>query len=172
MANEKNGLYPTVEYDLAATVVARLIERGLRISFAESCTGGLLAAGIVAVPDASRVLDAAFVTYANEAKIACLGVLPDTLAAHGAVSEEVAGEMAAGAAHAAGADIGIATSGIAGPSGGSAEKPVGTVCFGFSICGRVSTATCRFGDLGRAEVRAAAVRYALTSLLDLLNRQN
>lgn len=167
--NQQAGLYPTVEYDLAATVVARLIERGLRVAFAESCTGGLLAAGIVAVPDASRVLDAAFVTYANEAKIACLGVQPETLAAHGAVSEEVAGEMAAGAAHAAGADIGVATSGIAGPSGGTPEKPVGTVCFGFSILGRVSTVTCHFGDLGRAEVRASAVRYALTTLLSLLS---
>lgn len=168
MANHKGGLYPEVRYGMAEAVVARLAALGLRVAFAESCTGGLLAAGIVAVPDASRVLDAAFVTYANEAKIACLGVLPETLAAHGAVSEEVAGEMAAGAAHAAGADIGVATSGIAGPSGGTPDKPVGTVCFGFSIRGRVSTATCHFGDLGRAGVRAEAVRYALNTLLSLL----
>lgn len=169
MSEGNAGLYPEVEYKLAEAVVTRLIARGLRVAFAESCTGGLLAAGIVAVPDASRVLDAAFVTYANEAKVACLGVDPEVLAAEGAVSEAVAGQMAAGAAHAAGADVGVATSGIAGPSGGTPEKPVGTVCFGFSVCGRVSTATCHFSDLGRAGVRAAAVEYALKTLLSLLS---
>ncbi len=164
----KDALYPTADYALAARLVAILKEKGLHIAFAESCTGGLCAAGIVAVPDASSVLDASFVTYANEAKTALVGVDPDTLAAHGAVSEEVATEMAAGAAHAAGADIGVGISGIAGPTGGTPEKPVGTVCFGFSLCGRVTTVTRHFGELGRNAVRAAAVSFVYETLLDIL----
>ena len=161
-------VYPEAPYELAAQVVQRLKESGTHISFAESCTGGLCAAAIVAVPDASWVLDASFVTYANEAKTALVGVREETLAAHGAVSEEVAAEMAAGAAHAAHSDVGVGISGIAGPTGGTPEKPVGTVCFGFSVRGRVTTATCHFGDLGRGAVSAAAVVYVLETLLKIL----
>ena len=157
-----------MSYVNAERLVALLIEKGLRISFAESCTGGLLAAGIVDVPDASRVLDASFVTYANEAKTRLVGVNPEDIAAYGAVSEQVAGQMAAGAAMEAGADVGCATSGIAGPTGGTAEKPIGTVCFGFYLGGRVVTETCRFGNLGRSAVRAAAVDYAYGRLLELI----
>ena len=157
-----------MSYVNAERLVALLIEKGLRISFAESCTGGLLAAGIVDVPDASRVLDAAFVTYANEAKTRLVGVDPDDIATYGAVSEQVAGQMAAGAALEAGAEVGCATSGIAGPTGGTPEKPVGTVCFGFYIGGRVVTETCHFGELGRSAVRAAAVDHAYRRLLELL----
>lgn len=164
----KEALYPTADHAPAAALVAALKARGLRISFAESCTGGLCAAGIVAVPDASSVLDASFVTYANEAKTALVGVDPDTLAAHGAVSEEVAGEMAAGAAAASGADVGVGISGIAGPTGGTKEKPVGTVCFGFSVSGRVTTVTRHFGALGRNAVRAAAVTFVYETLLEIL----
>ena len=161
-------LYPTADDTLAVRLVATLKEKGLRISFAESCTGGLCAAGIVAVPDASSVLDASFVTYANEAKTALVGVNPDTLAAHGAVSEEVAGEMAAGAAAASGAAVGVGISGIAGPTGGTKEKPIGTVCFGFSVGGRVTTVTRHFGELGRNAVRAAAVSFVYETLLEIL----
>lgn len=164
----KEALYPAADYALAARLVSALKERGLRIAFAESCTGGLAAAGIVAVPDASSVLDASYVTYANEAKTALVGVSPDTLAAHGAVSEEVAGEMAAGAAIASGAAVGVGISGIAGPTGGTPEKPVGTVSFGFSVGGRVTTVTRHLGNLGRNAVRAAAVTFVYETLLEIL----
>lgn len=166
-----NTLYPTAPgFEKAERLVSLLIEKGKHIAFAESCTGGLLAAGLVSVPSASAVLDASYVTYANEAKTALCGVDPETLAAYGAVSEEVAAEMAAGAAHASGAEIGASTSGIAGPTGGSPEKPIGTVCFGFSINGRVHTATCRFGDLGRNAVRAAAVEFVYDTLIAALEK--
>ena len=102
-------------YATAEAVVNRLMERGWRISFAESCTGGLAAARLVDIPNASRVLDASIVTYANEAKTHFLGVSPQTLEAHGAVSEETAREMAEGICRAAGAEVGVAVSGIAGP---------------------------------------------------------
>lgn len=151
-------------YATAEAVVNRLMERGWRIAFAESCTGGLAAARLVDIPNASRVLDASIVTYANEAKTHFLGVLPQTLEAHGAVSEETAREMAEGICRAAGAEVGVAVSGIAGPSGGTAEKPVGTVCFGFCINGATKTVTKHFGALGRRQVREAAVDFVFDTL--------
>ncbi len=171
MSRKETGepLFPSLEKEPAERLVALLLGRGLHIAFAESCTGGLLAAGLVAVPGASGVLDASLVTYANEAKTYHLGVLPETLAAHGAVSEEVAGEMAAGVAALTSAEIGVAVSGIAGPDGGTEKKPVGTVCFGFSVLGKVRTETLRFGSLGRAGVRAAAVRHVYESLIAALD---
>ena len=102
---------------VAARVVTELIRRGWHITFAESCTGGLAAGRLVDVPDASRVLDRAFVTYANDAKHELLGVRTETLDAYGAVSEQTAREMAAGAARAARAEIGVGITGIAGPGG-------------------------------------------------------
>jgi len=149
-------------------VVAALIGKGWRIAFAESCTGGLAAARLVNVPDASRVLDASVVTYANEAKVSYLGVEPETLAAHGAVSEQVAGQMAQGVAVRNGAQVGVGISGIAGPGGGTPEKPVGTVCFGFWVDGQLSTVTRQFGDLGRNQVRAAAVEFVYDRLRQIL----
>ena len=127
-------------------LVYKLIEKGYTISCAESCTGGLVASRIVNVPDASRVLNVSFVTYANEAKIRYLDVDPAVIEAVGVVSEEVAGQMARGAALQAGAQVGVGISGVAGPSGGSPEKPVGTVCFGFYINGRTETVTKHFTD--------------------------
>ena len=159
-------LYPALRLEKAARLVTRLKEAGLHISFAESCTGGLCAAGLVAVPDASCVLDASFITYANSAKCSLVFVKEETLALHGAVSEEVAAEMAAGAARASGADVGVGISGIAGPTGGSAEKPVGTVCFGFFIKGKITTVTRRFGAIGREAVRGAAVAFVYDTLLE------
>ncbi len=161
-------LYPSLALRKAEELVAALKEKGLHIAFAESCTGGLCAAGLVSVPDASSVLGASFITYANEAKTSLVGVSPETLARHGAVSEEVAREMAVGAARAAGAELGVGISGIAGPTGGSKEKPIGTVCFGFSYKGSTRTVTCRFGDIGRAAVRAAAVSFVYDTLLENL----
>jgi nicotinamide-nucleotide amidase len=119
------------------TVVRLLREKNKRLAVAESCTGGLVANRITDVPGASEVLTCGFVTYANESKIAQLGVSAETLAACGAVSEEVALEMAAGALRASGADIAVSVTGIAGPGGGSEEKPVGTAWIGLATrCGQ------------------------------------
>lgn len=143
--------------------------RGWRISFAESCTGGLATATLVSLDGASAVLDGAFVTYANSAKEQLVGVETGTLAEFGAVSEQVAGQMAKGCAAAMGAQVGVGISGIAGPGGGSPEKPVGTVCFGFYVEGEVKTATCHFPPHSRDSVRGAAVDYVYAVLAELLS---
>lgn len=150
------------------SVVNKLIEKGWHISFAESCTGGLAAAALVSVADASRVLDVSFVTYANDAKVKYLGVSEDSIEEFGVVSEEVAEQMAAGAAEEAGSEIGIGITGIAGPDGGTPEKPVGMVCFGFSINDTVHTFTKQFGNIGRNEVRQKSVEFVYATLLELL----
>ncbi len=155
---------------LAEKTVKLLIEKGWKIAFAESCTGGLATARLVEVPDASRVLDAGIVTYANEAKVKYLGVLPETIAQNGVVSEEVAGQMAAGVARGNGAQVGVGVSGIAGPGGGTREKPVGLVCFGFYVDGAVVTRTVQFGDIGRNAVREASVEFVYRTLEEELNR--
>lgn len=157
---------------LAEKVVEILIGKKFHISFAESCTGGLAAARLVEVPDASKVFDAGFVTYANEAKIKYLGVLPESIAQYGVVSEEVAGQMAAGAAKKNAAEVGVGISGIAGPSGGTKEKPVGMVCFGFYVDGRLTTKTKMFGEIGRNKVREASVEFVYRTLEELLTGKN
>lgn len=149
-------------------VVERLIEKKYKISFAESCTGGLAAATLVGVPDASKVLDVSFITYANEAKMQYLGVSPAIIEEKGVVSEEVARQMAQGVAKAAHSHVGVGITGIAGPSGGTREKPVGMVCFGFYIEGVVTTYTRQFGNLGRNQVRQASVQFVYETLLELL----
>ena len=151
--------------------VALLMEQGKRISFAESCTGGLLAATLVDVPDASKVLDMSFVTYANEAKIDLVAVSPEPLSAYGAVSEQTAREMASGVARRSGAQIGVSATGIAGPGGGTPEKPVGTVCFGFCLDGETSTCTCHFEGLDRRGVREASVAFVFRTLSVLLQKK-
>ncbi len=151
--------------------VALLKERGFHIAFAESCTAGLAAATLVDVPSASTVLNVSFVTYANEAKTRYAHVKEQTLKEHGAVSEETALAMAAGVAKEANAEVGVGISGIAGPGGGTKEKPVGTVCFGFYINGKASACTCRFGEaLSRREIRECAVRFVFRSLTALLQK--
>ncbi|MBQ9768349.1 MAG: CinA family protein [Lachnospiraceae bacterium] len=152
-------------------VVALLQEKGLHISFAESCTGGLCAARLVSVASASAVFDAGVVTYANEAKVKYLDVKPETIEKYGVVSEPVAGQMAEGVAKAQNAQVGVGVSGIAGPSGGSAEKPVGMVCFGFYVDGALTTVTKQFGDLGRNRVREAAVEFVFEMLYRLLKAE-
>lgn len=152
-------------------VVDCLIKRGFHVAFAESCTGGLLCGRLVNVPNASAVLESSFVTYANAAKVKYLGVSEEAIAAYGVVSEAVAGQMAKGVATECGAQVGVATSGIAGPSGGTATKPVGMVCFGFWVDGELTTMTKQFGDIGRNQVREAAVTYALRTLYELLNKE-
>ena len=147
----------------AAALVARFAARGWRLATAESCTGGLVAGAITDIAGSSAVFTHGFVTYANAAKTAMLGVPEPLLAAHGAVSAEVAAAMAAGARERAGVDVAIATTGIAGPGGGTAEKPVGLVWFGLATPRGVTTCKRVFpGD--RAAVRAAAVACALELL--------
>lgn len=153
---------------LEEQLVNKLTEKGWHIACAESCTGGLIAARIVNVANASKVLNVSFVTYANEAKMKYLGVSQDTIFQYGVVSEPVVAEMAAGVAKESGSEVGISVSGIAGPSGGTEKKPVGTVCFGFYINGELTTKTCQFGNPGRNEVRALSTEYALKTALELL----
>ena len=125
--------------DLETVVVRTLAAAGKRLSIAESCTGGLVACRITDVPGSSEVFTHGFVTYSNEAKSQLIGVSEETLAANGAVSLEVAGEMAMGALRASGADVAVSITGIAGPGGGTEEKPVGTVCFGIATKAGVQT---------------------------------
>ena len=153
-------------------VLSYLLTRRWQITFAESCTGGMLCASLVDLPSASGVLSESYVTYANESKMRLVGVSGETLEKHGAVSEDVAAEMAKGAALRAGAQVAVAVSGIAGPTGGTKEKPIGTVCFGFFLDGRVQTATQHFGNLGRCEVRRASVEFAWKTLAELLLNDN
>ncbi len=134
---------------------------GVMVTTAESCTGGMISAALTDIPGSSAVVERGFVTYTNAAKIEMLGVRPDTLEAHGAVSEQVAREMAAGALDRSGAQIAVSVTGIAGP-GGSDFKPEGRVCFGLARSGsRVTTETVEFGAIGRTQVRAAARDHAL-----------
>lgn len=147
----------------AEEVLALARAAGVRLASAESCTGGLLAAEITAVPGSSDAFDRGFVTYSNEAKVALLGVAAGTLRAHGAVSEEVAREMAMGARARSDGALAVSITGVAGP-GGSERKPEGRVCFGLASAGGVSTATVEFGALGRGAVRSASVAHALRLL--------
>lgn len=152
-------------------LVKNLSGRGWHIAFAESCTGGLAAARLINVPFASNVIDESIITYANEAKIKYLGVPEEMIEQYGVVSEEVAGAMASGMARAAGCEVGVGISGIAGPSGAVPGKPVGMVCFGFFVDGAVHTATRQFGGIGRNSVRAASVEFVYDTLLRLLAQE-
>ena len=127
--------------ELAKKVGERLKAAGAQLVTAESCTGGWVAQAVTAVAGSSAWFERGFVTYSNAAKQELLGVSKKTLEAHGAVSEETAGEMAAGALNAFGADVAVSTTGIAGPDGGTPEKPVGYVCFGLATAERVVTRT-------------------------------
>jgi nicotinamide-nucleotide amidase len=146
----------------ARRLLDALRARGLKLATAESCTGGLIAAALTHFAGSSEMFDRGFVTYSNEAKTASLGVPPAAIAAHGAVSEAVAGAMAEGAIAHSLADIAVSVTGIAGPGGGSADKPVGLVWFGCALrqCETVCEQRIFAGD--RATVRAQAVAFALT----------
>lgn len=147
----------------AATLLALCQAKHLRIATAESCTGGLIAAAITDIAGSSAIFTHGFVTYANAAKQDMLGVPEDMLAAHGAVSSQVAAAMAAGARIRAGASLAVSTTGIAGPGGGSAEKPVGTVWFALAGPHGVTTYH-RIFPGSRAEVRKASTDFALVLL--------
>jgi nicotinamide-nucleotide amidase len=145
-------------------LAAALRARGWMLAAAESCTGGLIAAACTDLAGSSEWFDRGFVTYSNEAKTDLLDVAPALIEAHGAVSEVVARAMAFGAVRRSRARVSVAVTGIAGPSGGSPDKPVGTVWFGFMVNGRLTSETRRFaGD--RAAVRQATVAHALEALL-------
>ena len=152
---------------LCAQLAQDLLRRHWKLVTAESCTGGMIAAACTSLSGSSAWFDRAMVSYSNEAKSAMLGVAPALITQHGAVSEAVARAMAEGAVVHSLAQVSIAVTGVAGPTGGSATKPVGTVWFGWSVAGQVSSEVCRFaGD--RSAVRAATVRHALARLLALL----
>ena len=152
----------------AAEVLDLARKRGVMIATAESCTGGLIAAALTEVAGSSDVVDRGFVTYSNAAKTEMIGVRPETLRDHGAVSLETAAEMAAGARDRSQAGIAVSVTGIAGPGGGSAEKPVGRVCFGLADWTGCRSEQVDFGDLGRAGIRAATVDHALKLLASAL----
>lgn len=144
-------------------------DAGVMIATAESCTGGMVAVALTDIPGSSDVVERGFVTYTNRAKTEMLGVRQDTLADYGAVSEEVAREMADGALAASGAQLTVSITGIAGP-GGSEFKPEGRVCFGLARSGAdTQTKTVEFGAPGRAQVRAAACAHALALLTRALS---
>ena len=143
-------------------------ERGLKIATAESCTGGLIGGALTAIAGSSDVFDRGFITYSNDAKHEMLGVNLDSLRQYGAVSDTVAKEMAYGAIVNSGADIAIAVTGVAGPGGGSTDKPVGTVWISVAEMGQAPIATLfEFGDIGREKVRQKTVEAALILLLQL-----
>ena len=149
----------------ATALIKAYAARGEMIATAESCTGGLVSALLTEIAGSSAVVDRGFVTYSNEAKQDLLGVPAATLAAHGAVSEPTARAMAEGALARSRAHVTVAITGVAGPGGGSAEKPVGLVHFGCARRGgETQTVEKRFGDLGRTEVRRAALLCALDLL--------
>ena len=141
--------------------------REVMIACAESCTGGMVAAALTDLPGSSAIFDRGFVTYTNAAKIDLLGVSPDTLTAHGAVSEQVALEMARGALARSGVQIAVSITGIAGP-GGSEHKPEGRVCFGLATASGITTQTQEFGALGRDKVRRAARDFALGLIFEAI----
>ena len=154
---------------LEEKIVHLLKEKGYTITTAESCTGGLLAGRILNVSGASEVYNEGHITYSNEAKERLLGVNTDTLKVYGAVSAQTATEMALGAAKVANANVGLSTTGIAGPGGGTKEKPVGLVYVGCAINGEVVVEECQLRGT-REEVRNAAVESVLQLLWKTLSK--
>jgi len=155
---------------LARAVLAACEARGILLATAESCTGGMIAAALTDIAGSSAVVDRGFVTYSNAAKMEMLGVGAATLQRFGAVSAETAREMAAGALARSHAGVAVSVTGIAGPGGGSAEKPVGLVWFGLALPGIAPRAEQRlFGPLGRAAIRQGSVETALQLVLDGLS---
>lgn len=155
------------EVTLEKSVVDLLLANNLTISTVESCTGGLLAARLINVPGVSEVFKSGYITYSNKAKRRLLGIKKNTLLKHGAVSEEIASQMAKGAAMVSKADVAVSITGIAGPDGGSEEKPVGLVYIGCNVCGRITVRKCHFsGD--RSKVRENTVSSALSLMRECI----
>jgi nicotinamide-nucleotide amidase len=154
---------------LAVRVGAAFKRRGWMLALAESCTGGWIAQTVTSVAGSSEWFDRGWVTYSNTAKEDLLGVTAETLERHGAVSEETAMEMAAGALARSRAQVALAVTGIAGPGGGSPQKPVGTVCFAWAVQEAHAGSTTRHFDGDREQVRRQSVRDALQQLVVLTN---
>ncbi len=155
-------------HQLARELGDKLCERGWKLATAESCTGGWVGQLVTALPGSSHWYERGFITYANAAKIEMLGVSERTLASHGAVSEETAAAMAAGALKHSHAQATLAITGIAGPGGGTPQKPVGLVCYGWALAdGTLMSSTCRL-DGDREEIRSRAVAAALRGLIELV----
>ncbi len=155
-------------FALAARLGAALIRRGAKVATAESCTGGLIARALTEQPGSSAWFERGFVTYSNEAKHEMLAVALPVLAAHGAVSEAVAGAMARGALWRSRAQLTLAVTGVAGPDGGTADKPVGTVCFGWADAGGALRQATRHFAGDRSEVRLQTAQHALLVALEML----
>ncbi|HXZ67428.1 MAG TPA: CinA family protein [Alphaproteobacteria bacterium] len=165
------AFFPPDILKAAESVLAKARAKKLLIATAESCTGGLIAAALTEIPGSSDVFDRGFVTYSNKAKAVMLKVPTAILRKHGAVSEKAARAMATGALKASGASIAVAVTGIAGPGGGSPQKPVGLVHFAIARKGAPPhTVERRFGDLGRTEVRLDTVRQAFAMLAEEIDR--
>lgn len=153
----------------ASQLLDTLQSRSMMVVTAESCTGGLISALLTEIPGSSAVVERAYVTYSNEAKMQCLGVADELLRTHGAVSEEVARAMAEGALANAAAQASMSVTGIAGPGGETPGKPVGLVHIAAALEGRPTAhRECRFGDIGRTEVRIATVDAAIALLMSQL----
>ncbi len=162
-------MWPPEILSLAETVLAEARAKGLMLATAESCTGGLVAGALTAIAGSSDVFERGFVTYTNDAKIEDLNVPASTIETHGAVSEPTVRAMAQGALDYSNAEVSVAITGIAGPGGGSPDKPVGLVHFAAAREGRETIAVAhRFGDIGRNEVRMASVEVALNLLRRLI----
>jgi nicotinamide-nucleotide amidase len=154
----------------AESLLAAARTKGLKIAIAESCTGGLIAGLLTEIPGSSDVVDRGFVTYSNQAKEEMLGVPGAMIRQHGAVSETVVRAMAEGAIRNSTAQLSVAVTGIAGPGGGSDEKPVGLVHIAAARAGEATLyRECRFGDIGRSEVRLKSVEAALQLLQSLID---
>lgn len=155
---------------LAALVIEKLKSKGMMVATAESCTGGLICGALTEISGSSAVVDRGFVTYSNEAKSELLGVSPELIQGVGAVSREVAIAMAEGALARSNAEIAVSVTGIAGPGGGSAEKPVGTVHLAIACTHRKTEHKhCSFGDQSRQAIRLETVQTAFTSILNALS---
>ena len=140
-----------------------LVSKGLTISVAESCTGGSLSSSLTSISGASSYFNCGFITYSNQSKIDMLGVNPESIEMYGAVSEKVAHEMVTGAGQRSHSNLAVSITGIAGPSGGSASKPVGMVCIGFFSDGNVTTTT-QFFSGSRSDIVSQSVTFALVEL--------
>lgn len=162
------SLFPADIEELARRIISDFTARGFMVSTAESCTGGLIAGALTDIAGSSAVVDRGFVTYTNEAKMDMLGVGTGTLATFGAVSRQTALQMAHGALFRSRADFAVAVTGIAGPGGGSADKPVGLVHLAAKARGgKILHHEMRYGEIGRTEIRLATVRTALEMLIAL-----
>ena len=149
-------------------IYEKLKLKGYKVATSESCTGGLLAGKLINVSGASEIIDMSFVTYSNESKCELVGVSMETIEKYNVVSEEVAKEMAIGARNRAKCQVGLSTTGVAGPKGGDEERPVGTICFGIAIGNEVYTYRHVFKNISRQYIRKKGVKFILNRLDELL----